>query len=93
MSEELKREDITSALESMNDEGITPEYVFDILVGNKYLTDDIYFMPPLEFPEPEKVWHYKLRMLIKTVKEFPSRIRWFVFPYHVIHKNDWREYE
>ena len=91
MSKELKMEDVVHALESMNGEAIIPEYVFDTLVGNKYLTDDIYFMSPLEFPEPEKLWHYKLRMVIKTVKEIPSKIRWIIFPYHVIHKNNWRE--
>jgi len=51
---------------------------------------------PITFPEPESHWHYKFRMFRQWLKRLPHRIRWRIFPYHIIHKDDYEkvfEYE
>jgi len=49
------------------------------------------YIPTIAFPEPEGHWSYKWRMFKKRLKELPSNIRWRLFPYHVIHKDDYEE--
>jgi len=55
------------------------------------LVDPLYWMPPLNFPEPEKHWRFKLRMFVCWMRSLPSRLRWTIFPYHVIHKDEYEE--
>jgi len=43
------------------------------------------------FPEPESHLHYKWRMFKVWLKRLPNRIRWRIFPYHIIHKSDYEQ--
>jgi hypothetical protein len=48
-------------------------------------------IPTIQFPEPEGHWHYKWRMFKSWLRQLPAKIRWRVFPYHVIHKDEYEE--
>lgn len=48
-------------------------------------------VPGIEFPEPERHWHFKFRKLKEWLKALPCRIRWKIFPYHIIHEDTYEE--
>ena len=48
-------------------------------------------IPTILFPEPESHLHYKCRVFGEWVKSLPSRIRWWIFPYHLIHREDYED--
>lgn len=46
---------------------------------------------PIRFPEPEGHWHFKFRMFKQWLRRLPNRLRWKIFPYHIVHKDAYQE--